>query len=509
MKKVILLIGLIATVLTFSHVVAEELKMGLELEWTFNTSAVFPDKAFGAGHQSGFAIHDIDGDGTMELLFGTRRGDSKRYWCINGESGDLQWIYPPIGEPGLPGDPTTKATFIDVNNDGVNEVCIAGRGGRLHVLKPDGSVVWTWDNPVENTAMHGAPQAMDVDGDGNIEFFIADNGDAAGGFVTRISNTGETVWRSAQVGKANEGMVTLADIDLDDVIEVLFASQDTNLYCLNANTGGEKWRFPTGANMQTNQVIVADVNNDDEYEAVVWTDQPSSAVFIVSFYGIELGRWVHPREGVNIRLANPMGDVNGDGSMDMALMTGDGVFVIDIGAATPYTIWEANFTEWSETGKIPAGAQANHWSGYQLIVDIDGDGAQEVVWLAPFPIVTDGATGELEGYYLETDWMAVNRRQEDGQGWGDVDNDGKSELVAEINGKTEGQTLVYCLTMGGDFPADAYWPEYYHCALPNQMETDWLKLPSPYSNSLFFPIPEFVLPSIAGLLCIGDRKSVV
>ena len=499
MKKVILLIGLIATVLMFSHVLALEEKMGLELEWTFNTSAAFADKSFGAGHQGCISVYDIDGDGTMELLFGTRRGDSKRGWCINGEDGTLQWIYPPLGEDGLPGDPTSKWGFIDVNNDGTYECCLAGRGGVLHVVKPDGSVLWTWNEPTAQN-MHGGPQACDVDGDGNVEFFM-NTGD---GFIHRVSNTGELVWTSAQAGAGNQGQPTLADIDQDDVVEVLFASQDFNLYCISAETGQEEWRFDTGANQQTNQVIVADVNNDGEYEAVTWTDAPSSAVFIVSFYGTELGRWTHPREGVNIRICQAMGDVNGDGSMDMAIMSGDAVFVIDIGVATPYTHWEANLTQLSVDGVLPEGAQANHWTSYQLIADIDADGAQEVLWLAPFPIVTDATTGAIEGYYVD-EYIARNRRQESGGAWGDVDGDGVSEWVAELNGNSHPETQIYCLSMGGAFPADALWPEYYHSALPaeDQAAASWLKLKASGSNSLFFPMPEFVLPSIAGMLCIG------
>jgi hypothetical protein len=499
LKKVILLIGLIATVLMLGHVLALEEKMGLELEWAFNYSNVFEGKSFGEGHQGSMTIYDIDGDGTKEILFGTRRGDSKRGWCINGENGKLQWLYPPIGEDGLPGDPTSKWSIVDVNGDGNIELCLAGRGGRLHVLKPDGSILWTWDEPnVQN--MHGGPQAVDVDGDGNIEFFMNTND----GFIHRVSHLGEHVWTSAAAGKGNQGQPTLGDIDQDGEVEVMFASQDFNVYCLDSNTGQEKWRFDTGANQQTNQVIVADVNNDGEYEAVTWTDAPSSAVFIISFYGTEMARWTHPREGVNIRICQAMGDVDDDGSMDMAIMSGDAVFVIDIGSSTPTTKWEANLTDWSVTGKLPEGAQANHWTSYQLIVDIDGDDQQEIVWLAPFPIVTDAATGTLEGYYVD-DYMARNRRAENGAGWGDVDNDGISEYVADINGKTDPTSQVYCLSMGGKFPAKAWWPEYYHSALPadEQIAASWLLSKASGSNHLFFPMPEVVLPSIAGLLCIG------
>jgi hypothetical protein len=91
--------------------------------------------------------------------------------------------------------------------------------------------------------------------------------------------------------------------------------------------------------------------------------------------------------------------------------------------------------------------------------------------------------------------MARNRRQESGGWWGDVDGDGISEWVCEINGNSHPQTQLYCLTMDGKFPARAYWPEYYHCAYPAeyQIEQNWLLLKGSYSNSLHFPI-EFNAP---------------
>jgi hypothetical protein len=340
---------------------------------------------------------------------------------------------------------------------------------------------------------------MDVDGDGNVEFFPQDNA----GFIHRIDNTGNHVWTSFQAGDDNQGHATLADIDQDDVIEVLWASQDHNVYCMDAQTGQEEWRFDTGANQQTNQVIVADVNGDGEYEAISWTDQPSSAVFIISFYGTELARWTHPREGINIRICQAMGDVDNDGAHEMALMTGDAVFLIELGATT-MTEWELNLTQLSVDGVLPEGATANHWSSYQLIADIDGDDQQEILWLAPFPIVTDAVTGALEGYYVN-DHVRVNSRQENGGWWGDVDNDGVSEWLCELQGNSNTEAMVYCLSMGGKFPAPAYWPEYYHAAHPAEVQAaaDWLMLKGAGSNNLWFPMPEFVLPSIAGLFVIG------
>jgi len=491
-------VGILALgiLLLVQSAVALEEKMGLELEWAFNNSAQFPGLSFGAGHQGPPTVWDIDGDSVKEVLWGTRRGDSKRLWCIGTwPTPKLEWIYPPLGEDGLPGDPTSKVSLIDVDNDGVYELALAGRGGRLHIIEPDGSVKWTWDEPTNQT-MHGAPQAHDVDGDGLVEFFLNTNN----GYIHRVdvqSNGLVWVWSSLQAGSGNPGQVTVCDLDQDGSYEIVWASQDCNVYCYDAFYGIEEWRFDTGSDMQTNQVIVADTDGDGEYEVLAWNSAPSSSVIVISYLGQELRRWRHPREGVNLRTCQAMGDVDEDGSMEMAIMSGDAVFVIDVGAETPFTQWEANLTEWSVRGIIPEGAQSDHWTSYQLIADIDGDDRQEILWLAPFPIVTDGATGSVEGYYVN-EYIARNRRQESGGWWGDVDNDGFSEWVCELNGNSHPETQLYCLTMGGKFPAQAYWPEYYHCAYPAkyQAQQDWLLLKGAYSNSLWFPIPQTLLYSL-------------
>jgi hypothetical protein len=483
----ILLLAVLAASGSCSPGLSGEEKMGLELEWIFNTSDQFDEVRFGAGHQGAFTVYDIDADGRNEILFGTRRGDSKRIWCLEqGEPGPkLEWIYPEMTRDGLPGDPTTKPSLIDVDGDGVYEICFAGRGGRLHVLRPDGTVLWTWDNPYEGEAMHGAPQAWDVDGDGYVEFFLNDNP----GYVHRVNHFGDLVWTSHQSGAGNQGHPTICDVDRDGRYEVIYTSQDHNLYCLSADTGQRKWVFDSGQNMKQKNDIVMDLNDDGEYEIIIWGDR--GAIHIVSCFGEEISRWEAPREWTSIRSTQALGDVDEDGSMDLAVMTASGVFVIDLGGTMPTTKWGANFTRLSEEGLLPEGAISDHFSTYQLIADIDGDGEQEILWLAPFPIVTDGATGAIEGYYVN-DHIARSRRQENGAWWGDVDGDGISEWICELNGNSHPETLVYCLTMGGSFPADAWWPEYYHCALPGaeQRASEWLKLKAPYSNAHFFPVVE-------------------
>jgi len=483
--------GRVSEVMSVGFSVRSSTELGLK--WAINTSAVFSGMTFGEGYEGCQTVWDTDGDGANEIVFGTRRGHSRRIWCFDSHT-DLDWIYPPIDQDGLPGDPKGKVSLVDVDRDGVCELCFAA-GGRLHVLRGDGNVLWTWDDPNPAVAIEGPPQAYDVDGDGYVDFFVSDSA----GYVHRVTVEGQLVW-STPIGRPSGGQPTICDIDRDGEHEVVVPGSDRLVFCLDANTGREKWRFDSGGSIRSQPVIVADVDRDREYEAVIWNDL--GAVICISSIGTEIWRWMVPSPGI-IRLCQAIGDVDGDDSLDMVIMSGSGMFCVDIGAAEPVTKWEINVTEWSQEGLLPEGAFADYHSSYQLIADVDGDGGLEILWLAPFPIVTDGATGRLEAYYIN-DHVDVVFPAQNGGWWGDVDGDGLSEWICELKGKNRAETQVYCLTLGGGFPAKSAWPEYYHCAYPGwcQGEQDWLALRGAYSNSVWFPIADVCGPCLGFLLLV-------
>ena len=465
-------------------------------EWTINTTEQFGIQ-FGRVRRGSPTVWDVDGDGTEEILFGNQRGTNNRMWCFDAH-GSMEWIYPPIDQDGLSKDPETKASLVDVDGDGVQELCFLDLGGRLHVLDGDGGLVWAWDTP-GGSGMRGPPQAMDVDGDAFPEFFLADGS----GYVYRVSHEGELVWTSFQTG-SNTGQPTIADIDQDGEFEVLWTSLDQHVYCASARDGFEEWRFDADSAVAWSPVVVADLDLDAEYEALVWTEGLGSSVICLSSIGEEIWRWTHPRLGTDIRMCQAMGDVDGDGSLDLAVMTQDNAFLVDLGVGGPLTRWELNFTQLAESGVIPPGAVSWRWSSYQIICDFDGDGGLDVVWLVPYPVVVDGVTGTAKAFYLN-DHIATNIWSDNGAWWGDLDGDGSSEYLCEIEGKSYARTLIYCLTMSGRFPAESPWPEYYHTAYPAeyQQQQDWLTLKSAYSNSLWFPIAESNATCLLCFLLLG------
>lgn len=514
----------------------------LQPKWVFNASDQFAT-VFGAGLRGGFTVWDLDGDGVDEVVFATKRGASRRVWCIDGRGG-FRWVYPPIDGEGLPGDVLAKASLVDLDQDGGYELSILVDDGSLHALGPDGSRLWVWLNPRGSRGTEGAPQAMDVDADGRVEFFLTDDG----GYLSRVDDQGGLVWSVPVALEGPQGPPTVADVDRDGELEVLWTSLDRYVYCASAQDGALEWRYNTYTNMSGCQLVVMDLDGDGEYEVLTWGGNSPSVVLVLSFYGEEIASWYSPED--EIRFGQALGDVDLDGRMDLVIMSNRGMFCLDLGlgpsvgndgsdgadggnggvadnsegrgdgavglgvevglggaGGEPFVKWSIDLAGWVDEGVVPEGAVANSWSSYQLIADVDGDGEEEVLWLAPFPIVTDGATGRLEAYYLN-DHVARSKPQGSGAWWGDVDDDGVSEWVVELAGRYHQGTQVYALTMGGIFPARSSWPEYLHSASPGvvQASESWMAMRASSSNSLWFPIPEAFGGAIVMILLLGVRR---
>ena len=464
----------------------------LDRRWAVNTSEILPMHAFwGSG---GLTVWDVDGDGKNEILFTSR--NEGRLVCLGSDLG-LRWVFPPMDQDRL-GAPFMKVSLVDVDNDGVLELSLA-LAEKLYVLRGRGDLVWVWDGPVLGSVC-GAPQAYDVDDDGYVEFFLA----GGSGGLYRISHRGETVWsRNLSSRSRTAAQPTICDLDRDGEYELVWATLD-GVYCINAETGADEWVYQ--ASEVVPPIIVADVNGDSEYEVVLWK-MGIGKVMSLSFYGAELWSWDYHLAGPKPFHCPALGDVDGDGRMDMVIITNWGGFCLDI-SGEPFLKWEVNFTAWSEQGLIPLVTYGCELFSYQSIADVDGDGGLEVLWVARFPIVVDAATGRLEAYYSE-EGIPVEAATFPGW-WGDLDGDGASEWLCELEGPQFPQSQICCLQTGR-FPADSPWPEYYHSAYPAhyQQEQDWLTLKSAYSNSLWFPVPE--VPAVALVLILlglqGRRRA--
>jgi hypothetical protein len=161
----------------------------------------------------GTAIHDIDNDSKPELVLSDYSGT---VYVLNGENGTLAWdyCYNPSYYCGAP------ITMGDLDGDAECEV-IFSCWFKIGVLRSDSSVMWTYDIPDYESAFRGVALA-DLDGDQLPDLLFGTSG---GLLIALKGTTGDTLWTMnlrADYGNSLyeiDHAPVIADFDQDGVLD--------------------------------------------------------------------------------------------------------------------------------------------------------------------------------------------------------------------------------------------------------------------------------------------------
>ncbi len=212
----------------------------------------------------GIAVGDVEADGEVEVVYGT---DNGHVYCLNGW-GQIKWRFNELAPYGRSGP-----NIADLNQDGVPEILI------------------TRSNVNNNTCM------IAIDGrDGTLQ------------------------WRTRDV---MQGYVSNAVVDLNGNGEwvVLHGDKGNNLYCENPD-GTRRWHALLGGRGLFWAPAVADIDGDGRLEIIAGMrgEDPESkaCVFIVGDDGVVKERL---DIGNDANAAPAVGDIDGDGYVDMVVVT--------------------------------------------------------------------------------------------------------------------------------------------------------------------------------------------
>jgi len=243
----------------------------------------------------------------------------------------------------LPGGGHVRYSSIalgDLNKDNKDDIVVGDSVGRVHAINGSGQVLWSYDTG--NMAVEGKAAIGDVDGDGFNEVVIG-----AGSTITPASHGGLYVLShqgqlqcSFQTGDFNldgwrDGVFSspaIADLDGNDggKLEIIFGSFDAHVYALNHDCSvvwnvfnrDTVWSSPS----------VADITGDGYLEVIIGTDSHAEPALVPPIY--KGGRLeVFDRFGNRmpgfpkhfdevIWSAPALGDLNGDGRLDIVFGTG-------------------------------------------------------------------------------------------------------------------------------------------------------------------------------------------
>ncbi|MFO7947688.1 MAG: hypothetical protein R6V19_12840, partial [Armatimonadota bacterium] len=125
---------------------------------------------------------------------------------------------------------TTEIHAVDVDDDGVQELAVGNRYGKLFVLEPeDGSVAGRRGSELGDVQMHVA----DLDGDGTFEML---NSSSTGAFRVGQVGSRSVIWEFPNYGYAWRDM-KVADFSERDGLEVVCGSDTGYVYLLDAEGG--------------------------------------------------------------------------------------------------------------------------------------------------------------------------------------------------------------------------------------------------------------------------------
>jgi len=379
---------------TISMMAAASAAPQLNVKWVKNVSELLGVSEGGRVRWGQHVTYDFDGDGKREIVFGTE--DIKRVVCCN-YGGSLKWVWPTLDK-----DPWAQMIrppcIADLDQDGTADIVFSSRNpNTIASLTADGKerfnlVEWK-GNP---GTFAGGPIARDFYPDiPGLEITF-------GGkfWWAMLQQDGTEIWQ-VDLASDTDFVPNAQDIDKDGDIEILVVSRGVKegLRCFSS-TGVEEWRFG-GAGVMSGgmwfQPTVCDINNDGELEILIGSADdenngiPTASLFCLNWFGQELWRYTLPQdrsEGKYIRCQPAVGDVNGDGYLEVAFQAGSpGYFyLLDHGGNL---LWKRNtstrvgygvsMADVNNDGKIEIllGAYSGGKPGILYVFDKDGNDVYE------------------------------------------------------------------------------------------------------------------------------------
>ncbi len=263
--------------------------------------AGFPFHAPGGNAWGSVTVGDLNGDGSEELLFGSK---NDTLYAINMD-GSL------VFKRGMGADILATPAVADLNGDGSPEIVLGTMNSQLHVLTAQGEKYSPFPIILGGSIVADAALA-DLDGDGSVDVVVgasdgllyalsAETGESLPGFPLA---TGGAIWSSP----------VIADLDQNGQKEVIVGSDDKKLYAVSA-TGELLFTFQAGQAIKCSPAI-ADLDDNNRLDVIFTCND--GKVYAVNHHGYSLSGW--PYDTGNILLSSPIVlDIDGDGALEVVV----------------------------------------------------------------------------------------------------------------------------------------------------------------------------------------------
>jgi hypothetical protein len=270
---------------------------------------------------------DVDGNETIDIITCQRESSTVGYvHAINQDGTPINANWPVQFDA----TPAFTPSVGDINNDGVNDVVIATSSTGLYVYGADGNLLpgFPFFSP-DIRYSYQSPILVDLNNDENLEIVGSNHGDSPGFYVLNNDATYYPGWPIATAGWTYS-TPTVVDVEDNGTYEIFMADRNTSndgtplptIYGLTPD-GNNLNNFPIEKYGGNEGVLtIADINNDDVYEVIfssTLTDMDGFGyihAYSLDGSGEVSGFPLRPR-GFTFLNGAVIGDIDNDGMMDL------------------------------------------------------------------------------------------------------------------------------------------------------------------------------------------------
>ncbi|MBI4559582.1 MAG: VCBS repeat-containing protein [Candidatus Hydrogenedentes bacterium] len=391
MKFIVVVIVCLSTILSAS---AQTVEWTYPLEGVGSAPTLYPDEQ----HPTGVVV-----------------AAGKSVVCLNG-NGSVRW------KTALDSPAASPACVADLNGDGSPEAVVCQDKGILICLDGEGRERWRYDFRTLTGGFKN-PAAADVMPEPGLEVLMG----CDDGWLHCVSAQGKLLWRFFG-DKFRVSPVAVGDADGDGAPEIVYGTDNGHVYCLS-NTGRVKWCYYEFAPYGRSGPNIADLDGDGKAEVLITRSNVGNATCLMALDGATgKFRW-RTQDVMQGYVSNAVVNFGGDGKFEV--VHGDkGNWVYKVNA------------DGSEVWRTELSANGLFWA--PAIGDIDGDGYLEIVAGMRGSGPDTGACAYVLGQDGTVDGaLKLGSGANGGPAMGDIDGDGKLEVVFTTEGPSQMQVLSW------------------------------------------------------------------